>query len=224
MPGRKFPLITGERYHVFNRGIDKRIIFMTKSEYQRAIDCLSYYQFASPPMKFSKYQTLQEVRKSDILAQFQSRSNKLVDIYAFCLMPNHFHFLLTQLRENGIAKFMANFQNSYTRYFNIKHDRIGSLLLDQFKGVQIETDEQFIHVSRYIHLNPVTAYIVKKFIDLYDYPWSSYPEYLKINERNIVNVEPVLSLFKNQLAYEGFLADQVDYQRALGEIKGLMLE
>jgi len=224
MPGRKFPLVTGETYHVFNRGIDKRVTFSTDGEFQRAIDCLSYYRFASPPLKLSKYQLLPEDRKSDILAQFQDEQNKLIDIHAFCLMPNHVHFLLTQRKEGGIAKFMANFQNSYTKYFNTKHERVGQLFLDQFKAVHIETDEQFLHVSRYIHINPLTAFLLKNFNELYTYPWSSFPDYVNLNSGIITTTEKVFSFFPSISTYEGFLADQVDYQRTLDKIKHLSLE
>lgn len=139
-------------------------------------------------------------------------------------MPNHFHFLLRQLVENGIPKFISNFENSFTRYFNTKHERVGPLFLDQFKGVRIETDEQLFHVSRYVHLNPYTSYVVKDLEVLKRYPWSSFSEYLVENQNGICEKETILSFFKNKKAYEQFVIDRADYQRELHKIQHLLLE
>lgn len=222
MPGRLIPFITKEIYHVFNRGIDRCPTFTTKREYARALDTLKYYQFKNPPVKLSKFLTMQDERKQEIM-KMMINNEKLVKIYSYCLMPNHFHLLLMQNTENGISKFLSNFQNSYTRYFNTRHDRDGSLLLDQFKGVRIETDEQFMHVSRYIHLNPYTSYVVKKLEDLENYSWSSLPEYL-YNQERAVEKDFLLSFFKNTKDYKQFVFDQADYQRKLNAIKHLVLE
>lgn len=138
-------------------------------------------------------------------------------------MPNHFHFLLRQVSDKGISKFLSNFQNSYTRYFNIKNAREGPLFLDQFKAVLIETDEQLIHVSRYVHLNPITSYVVKDFESLLNYPWSSLPEYIQGIE-SICDINTIMDFFKVPYSYEVFLKDQVGYQRELDVIKHLALD
>lgn len=151
-------------------------------------------------------------------------NDKLVDIICFCLMPNHFHLLLNQLKDNGISKFMANLQNSFTRYFNTKHERIGHLLQGQFKAVLIEDDNQLLHVSRYIHLNPYSSYVVKDLESLEQYLWSSFPEYLGKVAAEICNKEIILSQFKDKKDYKKFVFDQADYQRRLEEIKHLVIE
>jgi putative transposase len=138
-------------------------------------------------------------------------------------MPNHFHFLLKQLKDNGISKFLGNLQNSYTRYFNIKRERDGSLFLDQFKAVLVRTDEQLVHVSRYIHLNPYTSYVVKEQDDLFKYTWSSLSEYLE-NKPEICELDTITSFFKSYKAYQNFIEDQADYQKQLYKIKHLVLE
>lgn len=222
MPGRKIPLITDEVYHVFNRGIDRRLTFTNKREYQRAISSLRFYNVLHLPLSFSKYLRLEDIKRDEI-DQVLEKSEKIVKIFSYCFMPNHFHFLLKQTAENGIAKFLSNIQNSYTRYFNTKHDRDGSLLLDQFKGVRIETDEQLLHVSRYIHLNPYTGHVVKSFEELEKYPWSSLPSYLS-NEDSFVEKEFILAMFPRRKAYRTFVSDQADYQRKLKEIEHLVLE
>lgn len=138
-------------------------------------------------------------------------------------MPNHFHLQLKQKEDQGIAKFLSNLQNSFTRYFNISHERDGSLFLDQFKAIRIETDEQLIHVSRYIHLNPYTGYVVKSLKDLENYSWSSFPDYFQEGE-NLIEKDFILSFFKSSEEYKRFVFDQADYQRKLKEIEHLLLE
>ncbi|OGY28310.1 MAG: hypothetical protein A3F33_01590 [Candidatus Woykebacteria bacterium RIFCSPHIGHO2_12_FULL_43_10] len=224
MPGRLIPLVNQQTYHVFNRGIDHRPIFTSKKEYQRFLDLIKFYQHLSLPLRYSYYCRLTEERKSKVLESLKSQNKKQVHISSYCLMPNHFHFLLKQVSDNGISKFMANLQNSYTRYFNIKNKRVGPLLLDQFKGVRIETDEQLLHVSRYIHLNPYTGYLVKDLARLQNYPWSSLREFVENPTEELCEKEIILSNFSKSNPYTQFVYDQADYQRELGMIKHLVLE
>ena len=223
MPGRILPLVNDQIYHVFNRGIDHRPTFTYKKEFERAMMVLSYYSFTTPPMKLSLFLKLSNENRQKILSDLSQQNKKLVEIICFCLMPNHFHFLLKQIEENGISKYMSKLQNSYTRYFNTRNERIGPLFLDQFKAILIQTDEQLIHVSRYIHLNPLTSYVVKEFEDLKNYPWSSFVEYSG-NLSVICSKELILGHFKNSEDYEQFVKDQVNYQRELNVIKHLTLE
>jgi putative transposase len=223
MPGRNVLLARGEVYHVFNRGIDRRSTHTSRKEYQRAMQLLEYYNFLSPPIRYSRFLYLGVDRRMQILQQMKVKNLKLTNIYAFSFMPNHFHFLLRQNTESGISQFMSLFQNSYTRYFNTVHQRVGPLYLNQFKAVRIETDEQFTHVSRYIHLNPLTAFIVKDINSLAFYPWSSLTQYLK-ESSEICDITKILSFFKNKEEYIKFIADQADYQRELKKIEHLVLE
>lgn len=137
-------------------------------------------------------------------------------------MPNHFHFLLKQIAEDGISNFLSKFTNSYTRYFNTKHQRVGPLFQGAFKAVHIETDEQLIHLSRYIHLNPVSSIVIPK-KDLLTYPWSSLPAYIHSNTR-IVNTVPVLNHFSSVEDYKLFQLDHISYAKELEKIKHLRLE
>jgi len=222
MPGRKIPLVNEQIYHVFNRGIDRRPTFISTKEYTRAITVIDYYRFSMPPTRLSYFLKLSKERRQEIY-DLMSTHEKLVDILAYCLMPNHFHFMLRQLADNGISKFLSNFQNSYTRYFNTIHERTGSLFLDQFKGVLIETDEQLVHVSRYIHLNPLTSYVVRSIKNLLIYPWSSLNEYVE-NNPQLCELETVLQFFKKPNEYLSFVKDQMNYQRELHKIQHLVLE
>lgn len=223
MPGRAIPLVNEQFYHVFNRGIDRRTTFSDRLDYKRTLLVINYYQYSAPPVKLSKFLTFSREERAKILESLSKSGDKHIEILTFCLMPNHFHLLLRQKRDKGISKFMANFQNSYTRYFNTKNERVGPLFLDQFKAVMIETEEQLLHVSRYIHLNPLTSYVIKEFSDLINYPWTSLPEYL--NGRNeTCNTSVILNSFKSEKEYLKFIEDQVDYQRELHKIKYLLFE
>lgn len=223
MPGRLTPLVNDQIYHVFNRGIDHRPTFIDRLELKRSVTTIDFYRFANPPMKLSKFLQLSNKERDRISREIKIRDEKLVEILAFCLMPNHFHFVVKQLQISGISKFLANFQNSYTRYFNTKRERNGPLFLDQFKGVRIETDEQLLHVSRYVHLNPLTSYVVKDFEELLRYPWSSFSEYIN-NKSSICEINTILGFFKNPNGYQTFVKDNASYQRELHKIKHLLLE
>ncbi len=222
MPLRITPLATGEIYHVFNRGINRQSTFTSRKEYQRAILAIKFYQVATPPASLSKVLTL-PVDLKDRVIEDMEKAERQVEIISFCLMPNHFHFLLKQKKDGGISKFMGNFQNSYTRYYNTRNERDGAIFLTQFKAVRIVSDEQLIHVSRYIHLNPYTGYVIKTLKELEDYLWSSFPDYIKGKSTLILN-DLVMGFFKNPESYKKFVFDQADYQRELKTVEHLILE
>lgn len=214
MAYRFTPFVNLNFYHIFNRGVEKRSIYSTEKDYQRFLESLYYYQFQGPKPPFSRKNLIQN-KKDDL-----SKNPKSVEIICYCLMPNHFHLLIRQLADGGIQKFMQQALNSYTKYFNTKHDRIGPLLQGAFKAVPIESGEQLVHVSRYIHLNPYVADLVK---DLATYLYSSYPDYLGLTS-SFCNKEPVLSLFKNSDQYKKFVDDHSNYAKELELIKHLLLD
>lgn len=217
-------ILTNEQfYHVFNRGIERRTIFSNKREFDRALNTLKYYRYANVPFKFSKFLVQTEENKTNLLKRFNIKENELVEIIAYCLMPNHFHLLLKQIKDNGISKFISNLTNSYTKYFNTKHERVGALMQGIFKAVRVETDEQLIHLSRYIHLNPVSSFVIKE-QDLNNYPWFSYREYLSLEKDEFCAKEYVLNNFKTKEDYQKFVLDQLSYAQELERIKHLLVE
>ncbi len=137
-------------------------------------------------------------------------------------MPNHFHFLIRQLKENGISKFMSQISNSFTKYFNTKYNRVGPLFQGAFKAVLIESDEQLIHVSRYIHLNPIVSGLVK---NLEDYRWSSYLECIKPID-TFCSTNEILGFFTpdERKRYKEFVEAQIDYGRKLEKIKHQLID
>ncbi len=219
---RKIIFATNEIYHAYNRGVEKRPIFLNRRDYARFIDVINYYRFANCPIKFSYFKLLAREERENILKKLEEESKRLVDIFAFCLMPNHFHFLLKQLTDKGISKFMAKITSAFSHYFNISHDRSGHLFQGNFGAKRIEDDEQYMHVSRYIHLNPVISYLIE-IKNLASYEYSSYPEYIG-KSSGFTNIKEVLSYFKNPGGYKKFVEDQVDYIRKLADIEHLTLE
>lgn len=217
---RKIVFANGEYYHLFNRGVERRPVFTNKREFSRAVDLVNFYRFDKPSLRYSKFLALSEEQKLNFLASLNER---IVEIIAFCLMGNHFHFLVKQARDNGVSKFMANFMNSYTKYFNTKYQRVGPLFQGAFKAVHIESDEQLLHVSRYIHLNPVSGFKVKP-DELKDYQWSSYPSYIGVSDLNLIDKDIVMDFFKKPVKYEEFVLDQIDYAKKLEVIEHLIID
>lgn len=223
MPQRKTPLITNEIYHVINRGVASQPIFLHDKFYKRFLKTMLYYQNADVKIRFSYFLRMPEQERLQFLQELKQKKNFLTDIIAYCFMPNHIHLLLTQLVDNGITTFMSNFTNSYTKYVNIKTKRAGPLFQGRFKAIRIETNEQLLHVHRYIHLNPYSGLIVKSFDQLIEYRYSSLPEYLGKTNSEICNKDTIVSHFQNT-SYEQFIFDQADYQKKLQYIKHLLLE
>lgn len=214
MPGRRTPLVNGEFYHIFNRGNDKRDIFLQQRDYARFLKTFYYYQFLGPKPKFSNF------AKSKLKTFNPLKDKRFVEIICYSLMPNHFHFLIKQLEDGGVSKFISQLSNSYTKYFNLKHNHTGALLQGSFKSVRMESEEQLIHLSRYIHLNPIVSGIVKH---LEAYQWSSYPEYISGNYFYSVPNE-ILNLFPTKEKYQEFVEAQIDYGITLEIIKHQVIE
>ncbi len=224
MPGRKIPLVNNEIYHIFNRGVASQPTFLNKRDYERALESIFYYQNTNPPVKYSRFLKFSVNERSKLLEKLRSKRNFLVEIISYCLMPNHFHLLLKQVKENGIARFVGNFTNSYTRFFNTKRERQGPLFTGKFQSVRVETQEQLLHVNRYIHLNPYTSFVVKNLRELELYAYSSFPEFINQVNHSFCDKEVVLAEFKSREVYRKFVFDQADYQRTLDRIKHLYLE
>lgn len=214
---RKIVIINEGYYHIFNRGVDKRKIFLDFYDYRRALKTLTYYKSANISLRLSHFLNLSDKRQSLLL---NKKNNQLIEIIAYCLMPNHFHLLLKQIQNDGVSTFISNFSNSYTKYFNTKTKRTGHLLQGRFKAVPVESDMQLAHLSRYIHLNPVASSLVTS-SKLKNYQWSSYQEYLSREVRGITNPDIVTDLFKSSVQYENFVLDQANYLKSLREMENL---
>lgn len=207
MPRRGVFFANGEYYHVFNRGVAKMPIFLRKRDYIRFIQGMEYYNQTPLLRSFSQLK----------LNAPHLKTSQLVTIISFCLMPNHFHLLLQQDMEDGIIDFLKRHINSYVKYFNLKNERVGPLFQGNFKAVHVEDTEQLLQVDRYIHLNPVSSYLVKY---PQEYLWSSYGNtQYKICDRKIIDEQ-----FKTRNDYEKFVLDHADYLKHQEDISHLTLE
>jgi len=212
---RKTILATGEVYHILNRSVQKLPIFQGKRECNFFLGAMEYYLQVEPPVKLSLYKTNKDkfnIKKDD---------NFLVSVIAYCLMPNHFHLILKQLAEEGIKKYIQRSTNSFAHYYSKKYESSGHLFGGNFKAVHVGSDEQLWHLSRYLHLNPVSGYLVE---NPKDYLFSSYGIYLGEKKSNFVDPSLVMENFSSPGKYKSFVEDRKDYQRVLEEIKRLTLE
>lgn len=220
---RGFGFINEGIYHVFNRGVERRPVFTNNKEHQRFIDTIWFYRFPQQ-LRLSSFLALsaseQEAFQRSLATQ---EKNKSVTLLAYCLMPNHFHLIVKQNQEKGISAFIANITNSYTKYFNTKHRRPGSLFQGPFKAVRVETDEQLLHLSRYIHINPVVSGIIQTEM-LSSYQWSSLPEYENRSTFSLCDRTWLTQFYSSTGKYRQFLYDQIDYAKKLEAIKHLALE
>jgi putative transposase len=224
MPIRKVVLANNQIYHILNRSLHRIPIFQNVKEKKRIIDLINYYSLKKRPCKFSRYKQFSKERKERVILELNPKGEKRVEIICFCLMPNHFHLLLRQRQENGVTRFMGDLQNSYVRYYNIKNNRKGPLFESQYKAVRISSEEQLLHVSRYIHLNPYSGYVVKNVNGLINYEWSSFKEYLNLANQELCNKNIILNRFNNSKEYKQFVLARANYQKSLEVIKHLLME
>jgi len=218
---RKNPLENGSLYHIYTRSIAKYQIFNDADEYDRFYKLMDLYRFVQFGYKLSGFLELSPISQNQHIENLKNDDNMYVIIVAYCLMPTHIHLILQQASDNGIEKYMAKVLNSYSRYFNTKHGRLGPLWSSRFKSVLVNDDEQLLHLSRYLHLNPSSAGIIDK---PQDWIYSSYQEY--INKKGIDNPicewQRYMEIDKKQ--YRKFVNDRKDYQKELSKIKSLIIE
>ena len=155
---RKQPLVTGEYYHIYNRGVDKRDIYNNKKDLERFVESMREFN------ALEGIDSLSNARKTQIEAK--PLSEPLVAIVAYCLNPNHFHFVLRQIVDGGISEFMRRLQGGYTYYFNVKYARSGSLFQGTFKSQHMGTENYFNKILGYTNKNYQVHAIPKNRMDL----------------------------------------------------------
>jgi len=205
-------------YHIFSRSIAKYVIFNDAEDYSRFMEIADLYRHTKFYYQYSKFKRLSPIIQSEILAQIHSDNDVYAETVAFCLMPTHFHFLLKQRSDGGISKYIGTILNCYSRYFNIKHGRTGPLWSGRFKNVLVKNDEQLLHLTRYIHLNPCSAGLVEQ---PEQWEYSSFGKFIDEQNSHIKNSE-ILAISPKQ--YKKFVMDRKDYQRELSKIKSLIIE
>ena len=212
---RKIPLVSGEFYHIISRSIEKFKIFNNAQAFARFQSAIEFFNFNQKNILFAHFICRSFKTKKQIRDTYFTEDNQLAEIIAYCLMPTHIHLLLKQLQDNGISQMMGNALNSYSKYFNTKLGRTGPLWQGRFKNILVNSNEQLLHLTRYIHLNPVSAHLVEH---SKDWKFSSYGEYVNPKQKNrICGFEKYIDM--NGKEYEKFVMDRKDYQRELSKIK-----
>lgn len=211
---RKF--YDGEIYHICNKSISNYQIFSKDYNCQRFIELLDYYNHLKVRYKYSIALQLNTYEYINCLFP---RIDQIVKIISYCIMPDHYHLLLKILNSDLFSLYISNINNSYTRFFNLKNHRKGPLWQSRFRSVLIKNNEQLLHTIRYIHLNPVTNYLVNKPIE---WKFSSYRDYVS-DPKILSEIMKEISI-KDIDTFKKFTEDQIDYQRQLKKIKKLLLE
>ena len=194
-------------YHIYNRGVEKRNIFEDDQDYKVFLRYLKEY--LEPKDKASLRKKLADPKISwkekDKFLKLLALNNfyQEIDLVCFCLMPNHFHFLVKQKSLRGIEVFMKSFATRYVMYFNKKHDRVGGLFQDAYKAVLVSADEQLLHLTRYIHLNPfkntqnILQVLQGDSLQNKEYKYSSLPAYLGRWRAKWLSPGGILSYFEH---------------------------
>lgn len=206
-------LAPGEIYHICTRGVNKQNIFKDDKDRERLLDLLVHC------LAKDKMQSFSMARKMKIVSELTREKQGVIDILAFCLMDNHIHLLTKENVENGTSLYMQRILNSYAKYFNLRHKRSGPLYTGRFKAVLIDGDEQLLHVSRYIHLNPLMAHMIDNPVN---YKWSSLSSYTDNKNKRTCHT----SLIKKVMVgdYTSFITDEADYLRSINSISHLLLD
>lgn len=246
MPYRKEEFINGEIYHIIVKALDDNVIFKDIDDHYRGI--FSIYEFnTTKPVTIQGRRriraSLKKKEKDRGRASINSgvefvrdERDRLVEVLAFCIMPNHIHLLVRQLQDKGIVRFMSKFNTGYGGYYNRKNQRKGYVFQDRFTAVHIENDTQLKVVFVYIHTNPISLiepkwkkFGIKKpkkaieFIE--SYKWSSCSDY--IGEKNFPSVTDrgfILETFGGADSCKELIEDWVKYKGEIKEFIEILLE
>lgn len=206
MPSRKDVFKNGRYYHVFDKTIDKKIIFVDDKLCEIFMNTVEFYSFGDHKTSFSEFRRMSIEEVTSYRRAHFKEKRKIVRVLCYTLMPNHYHFLLQQVSQEGIQKFMGNLVNSFTRYFNVMYSRKGPLFLPRFQSVSILSEQQLIYTSKYIHLNPVKADLIKGPENLRNYTWTSYHDYVSLLKHSFIDSTKILECFGNSRArYKEYL-------------------
>ncbi|MEK9181825.1 MAG: transposase [Patescibacteria group bacterium] len=208
---RKQVFAPGEYYHLYNRGTEKRIIFLDRQDYQ-------HFLFLMYVCNTEKSITVRRI------GEFFDREETIVDIGAFCLMPNHFHILICEKMKNGISTYMRKLLTGYSMYFNKKYKRTGKLYEGVFKSSHINKDTYLKYIYSYIHLNPAKLIDknwkeneernITKLLDyVFSYPYSSLNEYMEEKFR-IINPTVFPVYFKKPVDHKNELFGWLNTNKA----------
>lgn len=185
-----------EFYHIFNRGVEKQPVFLDKRDFVRFLFLILYFQspinffnLSRPVTSFVRSQAFNIDNEKTALVL----KSKTVSLKAFCLMPNHFHLLIQEIEENGIARYMQRILTAYAKYFNTKYNHNGHVFQGTYRTNHVEDNDQLLYLSAYIHKNPP---------EYFTYPWSSFSSYSKVNPwPKLLDTSDILNQFETPESY-----------------------
>lgn len=212
MTSRNLLFLNKNYYHIANFGIDGRLVFNDEKDVTRFISLLDYYRMKNPPARFA-------FRKRPIVRESKKELTPMAEILVYLLMPDHYHLIIKQTQDNGINNFMSKVSNSYTKFYNARQKRSGTLFKGPFKASEIAENE-LLNVSRYIHIEPLEKGLV---LNLLRFPFSSMQEYMHLKD-GFCSKSGILSKFDNPNSYKEFVLNQNEYNSTLPQIKELILE
>jgi putative transposase len=221
---RKVAFANGEYYHIYNRGTDKRDVFLDDLDYHRFLTSLREFNDIKPIGSLYE-KSLREKNGvafggSTSIMEVEPPKARLVEIICYCLNPNHYHFILKQLEDDGIKKFMHRLGTAYTMFFNNKYKRSGVLFQGKFKAINIDSNEYLLYLSAYVNQN--------NFIHGYskDNSWSysSFLDYIEKRNGTLCEKENILSQFNNAEEYKNFVNVNALYLKGKKEEQKYLLE
>jgi REP element-mobilizing transposase RayT len=219
---RKEPLVNNEYYHIYNRGVDKRNIFLDKYDFLRFLQGMKEFNSVDPIGSIYRNAFNRRNKKLSDPTTKLLKEDPLVEIVCYCLNPNHYHIILKQVSDNGISSFMKKLGGGYSRYFNEKHGRVGSLFQGRFKAVYINSNEYLLYLSSYVNLNnKVHSLDISR-------TFSSWNKYTAdcVKYPSFCKKEIILSQFKTKKEYKNFARQSLKsiLERRLGMVENVLLE
>lgn len=198
-------------YHIYNRSVDK-LMFVDEDDYRTFLFYI--YVYVKPSR-----QVLRTYPALPFRLQIKNMSNEL-DVFSYCLLPDHFHLLLRQSNKDAIPRFMKQLNNAYIEYFNKKYNRSGRLMHGRYKAAFVEKDEQILELSRMIHLHPTVTEDSPAEL----YQWSSFREYLDDSLDSFCNKRLLMSYFSSASQYQSYVSDVNGFKASLQRLQPLIIE
>lgn len=221
---RKTIFSSDEYYHIFNRGVDKRQIFLDEHDPRRFLQSMREFNATEPIGSIYENSFRNSLGGSTSKLVVSDKGYPLVEFVGYCLNPNHFHFILKQISDKGIEKFMHRMGTGYTMFFNEKYERTGALFQGRFKAVHINSNEQLLHTSVYVNLNDKIHSLGGSTSKLVRSGWGEYSNDKKDIKSGFCNTDIILSQFKDRDAYKSFAEDALAIIRENKEKMELMEE
>ncbi len=221
---RKTEFKNEEYYHIYNRGVDKREVFLDTEDYVRFLNSMREFNDEST---YEQRMYERNVASKELSSQIEElssfdvvRLDNLVEIICYCVNPNHYHLILKQLRSDGVKTFMHKIGTGYTNYFNKKYKRSGSLFQGPFKSIHIDSNEYLLYLSAYVNKNNfIHGY------NLVDWKYSSLLDYLGKRAGTLCNKESIMVQFNNDIErYKEFLENNALYLKEKKESTKYLLE